>query len=92
MLGKYILIGLPFLFYFIYTIRYSFVLSRNIFLTRGQKVLNFILIWIIAFIWILFLKIFFQSTPGSHQIKNKNYQDGFTESGLGILDDPNDHH
>ena len=94
---KYILIVLPIAFYFIYTIRYSFLLSKNIFLTRRQKAINLILIWIIPFIWILFLKTFFQSTPGSHQIKNKKNSDSFAESGLGVFNDSssyhsNDHH
>lgn len=93
---KYVLIVLPVLFYFIYSIRYSFVLSKNIFLTRRQTI-NLILIWIIPFIWVLFLKTFFEPTPGSHQIKRKKDSDSFAESGLGVFDDSssyhsNDHH
>ena len=89
---KIILISLPVIFYFSYTIWYSFVLRKNTFLTRRQIIINFILIWLIPFIWIMFLKIFFQPVPGSHQIKNKNDLDNFTESGLGILDDASSNH
>lgn len=84
---KIILIGLPVIFYFSYTIWYSFLLRKKTFLTRRQRIINFILIWLIPFIWIMFLKTFFQPVPGSHQIKNKNNPANFTENGLGIFDD-----
>lgn len=84
---KYILIGLPLLFNFAYTIRYSFVVNKNIFLTRRQKIMNLILIWVIPIIWILFLRTFFKPNPGSHQVSNKRDSGSFTESGLGIWND-----
>jgi len=90
-LVKYILIALPVVIYLVYTTRYSFVLFRNVYLTKRQKNINLILIWLIPFIWILFLKTFFQSTPGSHQVKIKKNPDSFTESGLGVFDDMSHH-
>lgn len=94
---KYILIGVPVTFYLVYTINYTFVLFKNVFLTGRQKMINLVLIWLIPFIWILFLKTFFKSVPGSHQIKNRKDGDSFIESGLGTLEDTtsyhsNDHH
>lgn len=94
---KFIIIGLPVTFYLFYTIHYTFVLFKNVFLTGRQRIINLVLIWLIPFIWILFLKTFFKSVPGSHQIKKRKDTDRFIESGLGILDDTshyqsNDHH
>jgi len=84
---KYILIGLPLLVYVAYTIRYSFVLNKSIFLTRRQKIINLTLIWLIPFIWVLFLRTFFKPNPGSHQVRRTGDSGNFTESGLGIWAD-----
>ena len=67
------------------------MLFRNVYLTKRQKNINLIVIWLIPFIWILFLKTFFQSTPGSHQVKIKKNRDSFTESGFGVFDDMSHH-
>jgi len=88
---KYILIGLPIAIYVVYTIHYSFVLRKNVLLSRRRKIINLVLIWMLPFIWIQFLKTFFKSVPGSHQVKRKKTE-SFTESGLGVWDDSSHDH
>lgn len=90
---KFALIGLPIIIYVFYTIHYSCAILKNRLLTKKQKKLNLILIWLVPFVWILFLKTFFKPNPGSHQVKNKRDPKSFTESGLGMMESPtNDHH
>ena len=82
---------MPIAFYLVYTVHYSFVLHKNVFLTGRRKIINFVLIWILPFIWIQFLKTFFKFVPGSHEAKRKKTE-SFTESGLGVWDDGSHNH
>jgi hypothetical protein len=62
----------------IYTFRFSKTLKQNIPSSKKMKTFHLILIWIIPFLWILLLKDFTKSTPGSHQTDGKEEPQPFS--------------
>ena len=86
---KNILLVILVLIYLYYTFRIQLKINSNILLSKKQKVLNSILIWIIPFIWYNLVKDLI--TPDD-RIMTKQKRDklikkkggGFYESGKGI--------
>jgi len=100
LVAEYIFIGGILFFYFIYTIMYAFTLKKNPFFRGRRKIFHMIMIWLVPFLWIMFLKDFFKPIPGSYHFKNKKDRDPFTEkhegdgwtqSGLDTHDDGGHH-
>ncbi|CAN5738777.1 hypothetical protein BH11BAC7_BH11BAC7_09890 [soil metagenome] len=84
---EYILL-VVFLLYVIYTFLFALRFrNASTIYTQKQKQLHSILIWLIPFFWIILLKSFSKSTPGSHYYPNKKGDHGFYESGAGSWGD-----
>lgn len=82
-LNTIILLSLAFIIviiYLIYTIRYAIIFSKNTIFEGKRKKLHKILIWVIPFVWIMFLKSILKRTPGSHEFQEKKDKDGFTDN------------
>lgn len=86
---KYILLIILVLIYFYYTFRLQLKINSNILLSKKQKVLNSILIWIIPYIWYHIVKDLI--TPDDRIMTKrkrnkliKKKSGGFYESGKGI--------
>ena len=77
---KYSILFALILFYLIYTIRYSLVFKKNTIFSGRLKAFHFCMIWLIPFIWILLLKGFTKSTPGSHELEKKKDSDPFFDT------------
>ena len=75
-----LIISLLLIFYFIITIRYFFILKKNILFTGKIKTFHLVMIWLIPFIWIFLLKSLTKSTLGSHEIKNKANSNPFSDN------------
>lgn len=75
-----LIISVTIIFYFIFTIRYFFVLRKNIVFTGKIKTFHLIMIWLVPFIWILILKSLTPSTPGSYEIKDKGNSKPFSDN------------
>ncbi len=73
------------IFYFVFTIRNFLVFRKNVIFTGKIKVFHLIMIWLIPFIWILILKSLTKSTPGSHEIENKNTTKPFSDNDNDVI-------
>ncbi len=75
-----LIISLGIIFYFIITIRYFLTFRYNKIFTGKIKVFHLVMIWLIPFVWILMLKSLTTSTPGSHEVKDKNSLQPFSDN------------
>ena len=57
--------------YLIFTILNFRELRKSIIFTRWVKVFHLVMIWIIPFAWVLFLKALSKSAPGSYEVEQK---------------------
>jgi hypothetical protein len=79
-----IFIVISFLFYIIYTLLFSIKFNKkNIYYNGRQKIVHNILIWIIPFLWITFLKVIMKPTLGSENYEKKTIQNN---SGIEFYD------
>jgi hypothetical protein len=81
---KYSVLIIASVVYLIYTIRYFFILRKSIYFSKKIKIVHLILIWVIPFLWIIFLKGLIEPTKGSYEFEDKKSQEPMTESGQGI--------
>jgi len=89
---KDIIIGGVLVLYFVFTIRYFLQLRRNSFFSGQVKTFHLLMIWLIPFVWILLLKSLTTTTPGSHEVRNRqtskpysdNDDDAFKASNMGF--------
>lgn len=88
MVFKYLILTIIFVFYVVYTLRFSIVFRRNILFSGVIRTFHLIMFWLIPFVWIFILKSVMKSTPGSAHFPNKENPESSTESGLGIWIDP----
>lgn len=77
------------IFYLIFTTRYFVTLKKNIIFTGGIKKFHLIMIWIVPFVWILILKALTRTTPGSHEIEQKEDPKPFSKSAYGGMHSSN---
>lgn len=72
------------LVYLLYTLNFAIKFNAmDTCFTDKQKLTHEILIWVIPFFWIIIVKTIMKPTPGSHEIRKKDEDEGFYESGLG---------
>lgn len=69
--------------YLIFTLRYFFKFKKNIIFSGRIKIFHLIMIWVVPFFWILLLKALTKTTPGSHEIENKEEPESFSKSAYG---------
>ncbi len=75
-----------FIFYFCYTILYAIKFNKkDIYFTKGQKIFHNIMIWIIPFLWISFLKSIERPIPGSYEFEDKKTPEGYKDNETGTL-------
>ncbi len=86
-----LLIGL-FIFYVVYSFKYTFIFKKNTFFIGKKRTFHFIMIWLIPFVWILLLKTLFKPTPGSHAFIDKKdpekFKDNMESMAIGINNSP----
>jgi hypothetical protein len=81
-----------FAFYFIYTLNFAIRFNRtDTYFTRNVRLLHHVLIWLVPFFWIMIVKTLIDPTPGSHQLKKRNPDGSFYESGLGLWGNDSSH-
>jgi hypothetical protein len=68
------------MFYLTYTLIYSFVFIKNKYFSGRKKIIHFILIWAIPFLWILLIKSFLKPVPGSAEFHNKKDSESYKEN------------
>ena len=86
---QYSILACVFIFYLVFTIRYSVDLSKNKFFNSRIKIFHFIMIWLVPFVWILILKSLMNSAPGSHEVKNKEVAKAFSDNDNDALNTSN---
>ena len=53
---KYLILSLAFFIYLFFTLKFQKEILRNLILSRRQKIINSIMIWLLPFLWFLFIK------------------------------------
>jgi len=65
-----------FIFYLIYTLRYTIEFRKNILFNKGVKFIHYILFWIIPFFWILLIKNLSKDTKGTdYYYRHRSWMD-----------------
>ncbi|MBK7307670.1 MAG: hypothetical protein IPI88_11975 [Chitinophagaceae bacterium] len=67
--------------YLVFTIRYYRKLKKNIVFPKNVKRFHQVMIWFVPFIWGLLLTSLTKSTPGSHEVENKEDPQPFSKTG-----------
>ena len=67
--------------YLVFTIRYYRKLKKNIVFPKNVKRFHQVMIWFVPFIWGLLLTGLTKSTPGSHEVENKEDPQPFSKTG-----------
>ena len=74
---KYIVLPILLITYLIYTVNYAKELEKSVLFSKRLRKVHMIMIWLIPFLWILIIKLFTRSTPGSYEIENKKENEPF---------------
>jgi len=77
---KYSILIVLGVFYLIYTIRFTFVFSKNTFFSKGRKAFHYVMIWLFPFVWISILKMLFKPIPGSDKFEDKSEPVSFNDN------------
>jgi|GEM_PF-2506326 len=75
---KYALAIVVAIIYFVYTIRFSKELKKNILFSKKLRVFHLLMIWLMPFLWIFVIKDFTKSAPGSYEIDEKKENEPFS--------------
>jgi hypothetical protein len=67
--------------YLIFTIRYYGKLKKNVVFSKKVRRFHQVMIWFVPFIWALLLTGLTKSTPGSHEVENKEDPQPFSKTG-----------
>jgi len=88
------LLGITFLAYLIYTLRFAVLFNKtaDTYFSKKQKALHNILIWVIPFFWIMIVKAVASPHPTPGNSNRTRHKGRFYESGLGIWGHSEDHH
>lgn len=80
----YLILAVLTLIYIIVTLKFAIKFGKmDTCFSDKQKFAHEILIWMIPFFWIIVVSTLMKPTPGSHEFKKKDEDDGFYESNLG---------